>query len=152
MNFSFKRPEDSPGFLLWQLTNEWQRRQRQALAKLKLTHAQFVVLASVLWLSSFPENTVTQKLVCEHSKIDKMSMSDLTATLIKKKMLRRTAHKKDKRAYSLVLTDKGREVVLKAIPVVEGIDAEFFSVKTTSLVQLIRNLRCLSPLSHSTIL
>lgn len=141
MNFSFKKPEDSPGFLLWQLTNQWQRQQRQALAKLGLTHAQFVVLAGVLWLSSIPDNTVTQKQVSELSKIDKMSMSDLVATLLQKKMLKRMSHDKDKRAYSLVLTDKGRRIVLKAIPIVEGIDAKFFSKETPNLVQLIRNLK-----------
>src|SRR5689334_19737808 len=101
MNFSFKKPEDSPGFLLWQLTNQWQRQQRQALAKLGLTHAQFVVLAGVLWLSSLPDNTVTQQQVVELSKIDKMSMSDLTVTLLGKKMLKRTPNKQDKRAHAL---------------------------------------------------
>jgi len=141
MNFSFKRPEDSPGLLLWQLTNQWQRQQRQALAKLGLTHAQFVVLASMLWLSSLPDNTVTQKQVSELSKIDKMSMSDLVTTLLQKKMLLRTSHHKDKRSYCLDLTNKGRRIVLKAIPVVEGIDAEFFSEETPNLVQLIYNLK-----------
>ncbi len=43
MNFEFKHPDQSPGFLLWQLTNQWQRLQRSALAKLNLTHGQFVV-------------------------------------------------------------------------------------------------------------
>ena len=57
MNFSFKRAEDSPGFLLWQLTNQWQRQQRTALAKIGLTHAQFVVLASVLWLNTRSEHS-----------------------------------------------------------------------------------------------
>lgn len=141
MNFSFKRPEDSPGFLLWQLTNQWQRQQRQALAKLGLTHAQFVVLAGVLWLSSLPNNTVTQQQVSELTKIDKMSMSDLTATLLQKEMLKRMSHDKDKRAYSLALTNKGRRIVLKAIPIVEGIDADFFSKETASLVQLIHTLK-----------
>ena len=141
MNFSFKRPEDSPGFLLWQLTSQWQRQQRQALAKLGLTHAQFVVLAGVLWLSSLPDNTVTQKQVSELSKIDKMSMSDLVATLLQKKMLQRMPHEKDKRAYSLVLTDKGKRIVLKSIPVVERVDADFFSKETPNLVQLIHNLK-----------
>src|SRR5579862_5467892 len=127
MNFSFKRPEDSPGFLLWQLTNQWQRQQRQALNKLGLTHPHFVVLAGILWLSSLPDNTVTQKQVSDLSKIDKMSMSDLVATLLKKKMLKRMSHQKDKRAYSLVLTEKGKRLVLKAVPIVEGIDKDFFT-------------------------
>lgn len=141
MNFSFKKPEDSPGFLLWQLTNQWQRQQRQALAKLGLTHAQFVVLAGVLWLSSLPDNVVTQSQVSDLSKIDKMSMSDLTTTLLQKKLLKRRSHTKDKRAYSLVLTEKGKRSVLKAIPVVEGIDVEFFSKETPNLVQLVYSLK-----------
>src|SRR5476649_21603 len=141
MSFSFERPEDSPGFLLWQLTNQWQRQQRQALSNLGLTHAQFVVLAGVLWLSSLADTVVTQKQVSELSKIDKMSMSDLVATLLQKKMLKRMSHDKDKRAYSLVLTDKGRRIVLKSIPVVEGIDAAFFSKETPNLVRLIHNLK-----------
>jgi MarR family transcriptional regulator, organic hydroperoxide resistance regulator len=137
MNFSFKRAEDSPGFLLWQLTNQWQRQQRQALVKLRLTHAQFVVLASVLWLNNTSEQAVTQQAISAHSKIDKMSMSDLVATLTRKKLLRRTRHKQDGRAYSIALTEKGQESVLKAIPIVEGIDAEFFSQNTPNLVQLV---------------
>lgn len=141
MNFAFKRAEDSPGFLLWQLTNQWQRSQRRALARLGLTHGQFVVLAGVLWLSAIPDNVVTQRQVAEFTKIDKMSMSDLTVMLVKKKFLRRLPHKQDRRAYSLVLTENGRSRVLKAIPVVEGIDAEFFTPKTPQLLQLLRVLR-----------
>jgi DNA-binding MarR family transcriptional regulator len=141
MNFSFKKPEDSPGFLLWQLTNQWQRRQRQALSKLGLTHSQFVVLAGILWLESLSDTTVTQKLVSDLTKIDKMSMSDLVAALLQKKMLQRMIHAKDRRAYSLALTNRGRKTVLKSIPIVEGIDAKFFSEDTPNLMKLINNLK-----------
>ncbi len=144
MNFSFKKPEDSPGFLLWQLTNQWQRLQRQALRKLGLTHSQFVVLAGILWISSHSDIAVTQKQVSDLTKIDKMSMSDLVITLLHKKMLKRMTHAKDKRAYSLILTEKGRQVVLKSIPIVEGIDAKFFSITTPNLVHLISNLKHLA--------
>jgi MarR family transcriptional regulator, organic hydroperoxide resistance regulator len=137
MNFSFKRAEDSPGFLLWQLTNQWQRQQRAALAKIGLTHAQFVVLASALWLNNISEQAVSQQTISEHSKIDKMSMSDLVATLIRKKLLSRSPHKHDGRSYSITLTPKGQALVLKAIPIVEGIDAEFFSPNTPNLIQLL---------------
>lgn len=139
--FSFKKPEESPGFLLWQLTNHWQRQQRHALAKLALTHAQFVVLAGVLWLSSLNENTVTQKHVSELTKIDKMSMSDLVTALLQKNMLKRSLHENDKRAYALALTAKGRRIVLRAMPIVEKIDAEFFTKETPGLVGLIKNLK-----------
>ena len=144
MNFTFERPEDSPGFLLWQLTNQWQRQQRQALSKLELTHPQFAVLAGVLWLSSQPDNSVTQQQVSDLTQIDKMSLSDLTTTLLHKKMLKRLPHQYDKRAYSLSLTAKGRQSVLKAIPVVEGIDAAFFSKKTPHLLELLHTLKHLT--------
>lgn len=136
MNFSFKHPDQSPGFLLWQLTNQWQRLQRNALSKIGLTHGQFVVLANILWLSSIPSNIVTQQQVGDHAKIDKMSMSDLVSILIEKKLLQRSTHKNDKRAYSLTLTQKGHNQVLKAIPIVEGIDKMFFTREITHLRQL----------------
>ncbi len=100
-----------------------------------------LLLANVLWLSSLPDNIVTQQQVGDHAKIDKMSMSDLVTPLINKKLLKRTAHKKDKRAYSLHLTAKGHNQVLKAIPIVEGIDKMFFTKETTELVKLISQLR-----------
>ncbi|MEO8401721.1 MAG: MarR family winged helix-turn-helix transcriptional regulator [Gammaproteobacteria bacterium] len=72
-----------------------------------------------------------------------MSMSDLVATLTEKKLIKRSPHKKDKRAYSLCLTAKGHTQVLKAIPIIEGIDKVFFQKETTELVKLIENLQYL---------
>lgn len=141
MSFSVKTPEDSPGFMLWQLTCQWQREQRSALKKLGLTHAQFVVLASLLWLSMHSEDCVTQKNIVDHSKIDKMSMSDLVATLEQKKLLKRMPHKKDGRADALTLTAKGRERALKAIPIVEEIDVMFFKKEAERVGLFIRSLQ-----------
>jgi DNA-binding MarR family transcriptional regulator len=136
MSFSFKRAEDSPGFLLWQLTNEWQRKQRLALAALDLTHVQFVVLACLLWLSTHSEEVVTQQKIAEFANIDKMMVSTVIKSLIQKKFLSRLDNPNDSRAYALSLTAVGRKKVLAAIPIVEGIDAEFFTAKTTGLVGL----------------
>jgi aminoglycoside 6'-N-acetyltransferase len=136
MNSSFSRPEDSPGFLLWRLTNQWQRQQRQALQGLGLTHPQFVVLAGVLWLSEAKEQPVTQQLVSDFCQIDKMSMSDLTVTLLKKKYLKRLPHPQDKRAYTLSLTTSGHRLVLEAMPIVEAIDDTFFCKETPHLERL----------------
>ena len=47
----FAGPGDSPGFLLWQVTNRWQQAQRAALKPYGLTHVQFVVLASLTYLA-----------------------------------------------------------------------------------------------------
>ena len=141
MTFQFKKPEDSPGFLLWQLTNHWQRLQRQALSKLGITHAQFVVLAAMLWLSDSDKKEITQKIISELTNIDKMSMSDLVTVLEEKKLLKRQQSKIDGRAFSLSLTEKGRKITLKAVPIVEGIDADFFMKDTPNLVQFSQLLK-----------
>lgn len=135
MTFQFKKPEDSPGFLLWQLTNHWQRLQRQGLYKLGITHAQFVVLAAILWLSDLNKKEITQKIISELTHIDKMSMSDLMTFLEKKKLIKREKSKIDRRAFSLSLTEKGRRIALKAVPIVENIDADFFNNKNSGLAQ-----------------
>lgn len=137
MNFSFKRAEDSPGFLLWQLTNQWQQQQRKTLRPLGLTHPQFVALAGILWLSSIHEKGASQIQVAEFTRIDKMMMSDLVQTLMQKKLIERTRHPQDKRAYSLTLTRKGHALTLKAIPLVERVDALFFTKQTQGLAQLV---------------
>lgn len=136
-NFSFKRAEDSPGFLLWQLTNQWQQQQRKALQTLGLTHPQFVALAGILWLNTHSETPPSQAQVAQFTHIDKMMMSDLVQTLLDKKLITRHKHAHDKRAYALNLTSKGHSLTLKAIPLVEGIDAQFFTKETTGLVQLV---------------
>ncbi|MBS0288193.1 MAG: winged helix-turn-helix transcriptional regulator [Proteobacteria bacterium] len=141
MNFGFKKPEDSPGFLLWQLTNLWQQQQRKALKPLGLTHPQFVALAGTLWLSNVYEKGATQAQVAEFTKIDKMMMSDLVKTLIEKKLMKREPHSEDKRAYAITLTAKGHKLTLQAIPLVEGVDAEFFTKQTPGLSTLVQILK-----------
>ncbi len=140
MNFSFKRPEDSPGFLLWKLSNGWQQQQRKALAELDLTHGQFVVLAGVLWLSHQSPCHATQQQVSDFTQIDKMTLSTIIKSLLRKKLLAREDHSTDKRAYALNLTETGRAKVLEAIPKVEGIDAKFFSPETEGLRGLVKIL------------
>jgi DNA-binding MarR family transcriptional regulator len=140
MNFSFKKPEDSPGFLLWQLTNQWQQQQRKALGTLGLTHPQFVAMAGILWLSNFYENGASQIQVAEFTHIDKMMMSDLVKTLLQKNLIERHRQISDKRAYSLTLTPQGHSLTLKAIPLVEGVDAQFFKRETQGLSQLVNIL------------
>ena len=49
-DFIFEKPEESTGFLLWQVTNLWQREIKKALEKYGLTHSQFVLIASMYWL------------------------------------------------------------------------------------------------------
>ena len=124
--FSVDKAEDSTGFLLWQLTNLWQREIRKALEPFDLTHSQYVLLASTHWLS-LQQQEVTQILLSQHTKIDPMTTSTVLRTLQAKALLRRREHSSDSRAKSVALTPEGLEIVKQAVVAVEQFDRDFFS-------------------------
>lgn len=124
--FSFGKAEDSPGYLLWQVTTLWQREIKKRLDELNLTHSQYVLLASLLWLAG-QDRPVTQIDLSLHSKIDPMTTSTVLRTLEKKGWVQRAEHPTDTRAKTVVLTPAGIDLVRRAIPVVEQTDLSFFS-------------------------
>lgn len=142
--FSVEKPEDSSGFLLWQVTNLWQREIKKALLEFDLTHSQFVLMASMYW-HKIHNKDVTQIELSTHTKIDPMTTSTVLRTLQKKGFLERNEHHKDTRAKTVTLTNNGVEIVKKAIVVVENFDRKFFSIlseKTTgfnlNLIELLK--------------
>jgi MarR family transcriptional regulator, organic hydroperoxide resistance regulator len=131
--FSVETPDDSSGFLLWQVTNLWQREIRKALEKFDLTHSQFVLMASIHWLSLHQQD-VTQILLSSHTKIDPMTTSTVLRTLQSKGLIVRQEHATDTRAKTVALTDTGKKIIKQAVKAVEKFDREFFAVlgdKTT---------------------
>lgn len=138
--FGFERPEDSPGFLLWQTTMLWQRRIKKALENHALSHAQFVIMATLLWFE-FHQYDTTQTLIVNWTKLDKMTVSKSLKKLVTLKLVRRIEHETDTRAKSVSLSDKGKALVRKLVPVVEKIDAEFFgSIPVSGQQVLIQTL------------
>lgn len=124
--FSFDNAEDSSGFLLWQVTNLWQREIKKALEQYGLTHSQYVLLASTHWLT-LHDKDVTQVLLSTHTKIDPMTTSTVLRTLQAKGLLKRQEHATDTRAKTVQLTDSGKQVVKQAVVTVEDFDRRFFS-------------------------
>ena len=126
IEFQFKKPEDSPGFLLAQLTMLWQRKQKRVLDPLNLTHTQFVLMSSLAWLSR-ENDSVTQVDIANLSNTDRMMVSKVLRLLEQKQFISRHLHQIDTRAKIIKLTQKGTEVLQKAIVEVENADKEFFS-------------------------
>ncbi|MFO1471106.1 MAG: MarR family transcriptional regulator [Turneriella sp.] len=124
--FSVAKAEDSSGFLLWQVTSLWQREIKKALQPFDLTHSQFVLLASIHWLTLLKKD-VTQIVLSEHSKIDPMTTSQVLRTLATKGIVTRAEHATDTRAKTVVLTEKGKKLVKPAVNAVEKCDREFFA-------------------------
>jgi len=124
-DFSVQTAEDSPGFLLWQVTTLWQRGIKKSLDTIDITHPQFVLLASLLWLSKQKEN-VTQIDLSQHSKIDPMTTSTVIRTLQRKGLIERQEHHTDTRAKTVTLTNDGSRITRQAVKIIEKFDAGFF--------------------------
>ena len=124
--FRFEKSEDSPGFVLWQLSNRWQQHMRAVLSPLGLTHVQFVLLASTAWLEAHSV-TITQVTLAHHAQIDVMMTSQVVRTLEEKGLITRAPQLTDTRAKVVSLTDAGRILVQQATAQVEEADAQFFA-------------------------
>jgi len=124
--FQVDSAEDSPGFSLWQVSSMWQRKINAGLKPFDLTHAQFVLLASMTWLAS-DNKPLTQVDLASHAKMDVMMASNVLRTLEEKGLIVRNPHPTDTRAKSLAVTNKGRDLAGQAVAVVEKIDTDFFS-------------------------
>jgi len=59
--------------------------------------------------------------------IDKMTVSQSLKKLVAQGLMKRTEHQQDTRVKSVHLTKKGKEIAKKLVPIVEKVDADFFS-------------------------
>lgn len=124
--FGFLQPEDSPGFLLWQVTASWQRMIKAALEPHNITHPQFVVMALLLW---FKEQGIEpkQSMLINKSKMDKMTISVSIKKLVQLGLIQRKECCDDTRAKIVNLTAKGRALTKKLMTLVEKVDADYFA-------------------------
>jgi len=132
IEFHFKNPNDSPGYLLGQLTMLWQRKQKKVLDPLDLTQTQFVLLAALGWLSK-KNSAVTQVDIANQSNADRMMVSKVLRTLQDKGFITRQEHETDTRAKTIRLTSEGELVLQKAIIEIESADLRFFETTDSKL-------------------
>lgn len=137
--FGFDTPEDSPGFVLWKTTMIWQRKIKNALDVYGVSHAQFVIMATLMWFGSHGYNT-TQVLIVNQTKLDKMTVSKSLKKLVQLGFVNRIEHESDTRAKSVSLTEKGQEMITTLVPIVEGVDDLFFSKASQEEQQSIKNI------------
>lgn len=133
-----EKPEESVGFLFWQITHLWQRKMNLELKELDLTHVQFALLSGIAWLERFGED-ITQVKLANHAKTNIMMTSKVLKTLEKKDLISREECKFDTRAKCISLTDDGRERIKKALQIVEEMENKFFSEQTND-PNFIKNL------------
>ncbi len=133
---AFEGPDESPGYLLWTLSNAWQRAIRAALAPHDLTHVQFVLLACLTWWESTDQPAPTQRSLADRAGIDAMMASQVLRILEKAALVARTPHPEDTRALTISLTEKGRTRAQAAFPSVEAADQAFFAANRQKFQRL----------------
>jgi DNA-binding MarR family transcriptional regulator len=126
IDWNVDQPNESPGYVLWRISATWQRRIRAALKPVGLTHAQFVLLTCLIWLQDRRGKRVTQADIAEQTGLDKVTTGDVLQTLEKAGLVTRTPHAKDKRAWQIAPTPRGRAKIAKAFPEVVAVDRDFF--------------------------
>jgi DNA-binding MarR family transcriptional regulator len=124
LSSEFADPSESPGLVMWRVTNAWQAAQRAALRQHDLTHVQFVLLASLTWLDS--AEPITQRDLADQAGTDPMMTSQVLRTLEKRLLVERRSHPTDSRARSLVVTVAGADLANRAVADVEAVDRRFF--------------------------
>ena len=146
-DFLFGNPEDSPEFLLWQVTNLWQKGKSKVLEKYNLTNSQMTLLASILWLTQ-QKMEVTQIVLSSQASMDPMTTSTVLRTLKTKGLITREEHSTDTRAKIVMFSVEGRKLTIQALKAVEQFNKRFFKPLGKKVTEF--NLTLLLLLKNST--
>ncbi|WP_328998178.1 winged helix DNA-binding protein [Kribbella sp. NBC_00709] len=106
--------EATPGHLVWRLSMKWRVAVDRALAPRGLTHAQYVMLASLYGLER-DGRVPSQRELADHTGLEALYVSKLARSLDADGLIQRTRDAVDTRTMRLELTAKGRETVQPAI-------------------------------------
>lgn len=131
--FTYTKPEENTGYLLWQVTMQWQLSMNRALRKMGLTLTQFSLMAGVYWLTK-TNQSITQQQLANYANTDKMMTSKILTVLEKKQLIEKTNNPKDSRAKLLRITPKGTQMLREAYHIVQQVDQSFFTNVTKDKV------------------
>lgn len=137
----FKSGDESPGFMLWRVTNQWQAAIRSSLKEFGITHVQFVLLAALTWSSD--EEGITQSELSHLTRSDSMMVSQVLRALENKGLVHRDPNPNDGRAMLVKATPAGMAVAREANQAVEAADAQFFGASASESAPLIDHLKAL---------
>src|SRR5438445_10806427 len=104
------RDSSTTGSLLWRLTLKWRAAVDRAVTPLGLTHAQYVLLASLYGLSRTGQRP-SQRELADYTGLEPMYISKLARALERNGLLERDPHPADPRAVQLRISARGLEVV-----------------------------------------
>ncbi|NNF34932.1 MAG: winged helix-turn-helix transcriptional regulator [Saprospiraceae bacterium] len=124
MNYN-RKPANDSGYLLWQISNLWQRVINEILSLHEITHVQYLLLATIVWMKK-NKLIITQNSLAKQAQSHKMMTSKVLRSLEKNGYVMRITRKDDSRYKIIELTDKGHNKYLDVKKVFEKEDAKFF--------------------------
>ncbi|MEM6435573.1 MAG: MarR family transcriptional regulator [Cyanobacteria bacterium P01_D01_bin.115] len=122
-------PEDFAGFLIWQLSNKWEKYVNQKLKEFNINQGESFHLISILQLSR-KLSEVTQVDIANATGGSIMNTSKILKGLEKKQWIaRQTAS--DSRAKKVSVTEAGMAISVEIASVLAAADAAFYSTHRT---------------------
>lgn len=128
------------GYHCWELSNLWQRKMREVLEPLGLTHVQLLLLKSLSELEVLKKHA-TQVDIAKHANCDKMMVSKVLRDLEKKKLLKRKNYHLDARAKILTLTDTAKPILAEALTKFDAANDYFFQSLSNKQAQLEKRVK-----------
>ena len=108
------------GYLVWRLSIRWRVTVDRALAPLGLTHAQYVLLASVHGMDREGMRP-SQRELADYTGLEALYVSKLARALEAAGLVERSRDPADSRTVRLALTDQGRRTIQPAITAVQAL-------------------------------
>ncbi len=117
-SMQFDPPGAAAGALVWRLATRWRVAVDRALVPLDLTHAQYVLLATLDGLDRAGRQP-SQRELADETGLEALYVSKLARTLEAKGSLARRRDPHDTRAVRLTLTQPGRDSTRAAMRTVQ---------------------------------
>ena len=120
-----RKPSHGSGYLLWQVSNIWQRKINELLTDFCITHVQYLLLATIIWMEqrNLPINQIS---VARHAHSHKMMTSKVLRSLERTGYIKREEDPQDSRSKNVYITDKGREKYFEVKKIFDNEDKLFF--------------------------
>jgi DNA-binding MarR family transcriptional regulator len=103
----------------------WQRKINEIIADHGLTHVQYLLLATIVWMDQ-NKMDINQNSLAKQAQSHKMMTSKVLRSLEKQGLILRFTNRKDTRYKNIRITEKGYDKYLAVQKIFKKVDASFF--------------------------
>jgi DNA-binding MarR family transcriptional regulator len=115
---------DYPGFVLWQKSNNWERKINDLLKPYNTTHSEILQLISIMTLARLQDEVIQIQLIAL-TGVTPMHTSKILIKLEKNNLITRSTGI-DTRSKSIEVTDAGMKLLFDTAPILQEANNNFF--------------------------